>query len=105
MKRPNTYVVATRGVIVGATDASEFADIPLNSAGAKPYSIRIVATVPAYVKVGQVTDNVDVGDILVQPGDAIELAVPRSAAVTRIFAKKVLITGPDGIVQITAIED
>jgi hypothetical protein len=105
MKRPNTYVVATRGVIVGANLDSEFVDLPLNSAGERPYAIRIVSTVPAYVKVGGAADSAEVGDTLVQPGDGIELAVPRSAAVTKIFAKKVFATGPDGIVQITAIED
>lgn len=105
MKRPNTYVVATRGTVVAANLDSEFVDIPLNSAGVKPYAIRIAATVPAYVKVGEITDNAEIGDILIQPGDAIELAVPRSAAVTKIFAKKVFATGSDGIVQITAIED
>lgn len=85
----NTYTGGPISVhAVGATvttgAASANVAIPNDSAGNLPRYIRIAATVESYVKVGNASVAATTNDIMVQPADAVILAVSGAVKVAYI---------------------
>ena len=64
------------GVTVTTGAASVQQAIPTNLAGVLPRFIRVSATTESYVKIGPAGVTSTVNDVLVQPADALILAVP-----------------------------
>lgn len=62
-------------ITTGAASAS--IAIPTASSGEIPRYVRVSATAAAYVKIGGAAVAAAAGDVLVQPGDAVILAIPR----------------------------
>lgn len=99
-----TYQVAVLVTVTGATittsGTSAGATIPNNSAGEKPRYIRVAATAAAYVRIGVGAQTAVTTDMLVQPGDAVVMAVP--SGVTHIAAIQVTAAG---VVQVSPLEN
>lgn len=71
------YVVATTtGVTVTSGAASASVAIPVASDGNRPRYLRVAATVESYIKIGVAGVTATTNDILVQPADAVILAIP-----------------------------
>ena len=88
--------ILPRGVAITTSGASANAAIP-NESGALPQYVRIAATAAAYVRLGLVGDTAAAGDFLVQPGDAIIVAVARCTHVAAIQVTAA------GIVQVSPV--
>lgn len=84
-------------ITTGATSAS--ATIPNMASGTRPNFIRVAATQPAYVRVGTGAQTAVAGDLLVQPADALILAV--GPGTNTIAAIQVTTAG---VVQVSPIE-
>jgi hypothetical protein len=84
-------------ITTGATSAN--ATIPTTSNGTPAKYIRVAATVAAYVKLGPPTPVAAAGDILVQPGDSIVLAVSGATVIAAIQVAAA------GLVQVSPLED
>lgn len=91
-------IVATGGTITTSGTSSRIA-IPNDSGGAAPKYVRVIATNPAYVKVGNSTVTAAAGDAMVQPSDGAILNVSRC---THIAAIQVSVAGT---VQVSPLED
>lgn len=87
------------GAIITTGAASASVAIPNLSSGNRPNFIRVGATQAAYVRVGTGAQTAAAGDLLVQPADAIILAV--GPGTTTIAAIQVTTAG---IVQVSPIE-
>jgi 1-aminocyclopropane-1-carboxylate deaminase/D-cysteine desulfhydrase-like pyridoxal-dependent ACC family enzyme len=81
-------------ITTGATSAS--ASIPNCANGTKPKYIRVASTASAYVKIGT---TAVAGDVLVQPGDSIVLAVAGASTIAAIQVSAA------GTVQVSPLED
>jgi hypothetical protein len=72
------FIVA--GLVTGATvttgAASAQVAIPVGTAGVRPRFIRIAATTESYVKFGVTGVVATTNDVMVQPADALLVAVP-----------------------------
>lgn len=76
-------VVATgTNINFGATATT--VPIPNESAGGTPKYIRVAATQPCYVKIGQAGVTAGAGDVLVQPADAVVMKVLRQTHISVI---------------------
>lgn len=91
-------VVAT-GVNVATTGTSANATIPNMSSGELPRYVRITASTGAYVRIGNGTPVAVNTDMMVQPGDAVILAV---CGLTKIAALQV---SAPGVVQVSPLEN
>jgi hypothetical protein len=87
------------GITIATSGTSANATIPNTSNGTLPKYVRVAATVAAYVKVGPGTPVAAAGDLMVQPGDSVILAV---AGCTKIAAIQVAAAG---VVQVSPLED
>lgn len=88
------------GANLASGAASINAAIPTASSGQIPAKVRISATAPAAVKLGPAGVVAALGDAMVQPGDAITLAVPQG--VTHFAAIQI---SAAGVVNIVPLED
>ena len=71
------FIVATKtGNTVTTGAASAQLTIPTDSAGGVPRFIRVASTTESYVKLGVAGVAATTNDVLVQPADAVILAVP-----------------------------
>lgn len=95
------FITVTKtGVQQASGAASAGSTIPLAQSGEVPRYIRVAATAPACIKIGPGAQTATTGDLQVQPGDAVTLAVPRGCtnfAVIQVSAA--------GLVQISPLED
>lgn len=79
------YITVTAvGTTITTGAASASATIPTDSAGNIPRYVRVSATAACYVKIGVSAATATANDILVQPADAVILAVP--SGITKIAA-------------------
>ena len=69
-------VATTTGVTVTTSGASASVSIPVASDGSRPRFLRIAATTESYFKIGVAGVTATNQDILVQPADAVILAIP-----------------------------
>ena len=72
----NMTVVKT-GVNIATSGTSSRVLLPFASSGEVPRYVRIAASVAAHVTLGTVATNAQSTDMLVQPGDAVTITVPR----------------------------
>lgn len=69
-------VATTTGVTVTSGSSSASVAIPNAADGNKPRFIRVASTGECYIKVGVSGVAATTGDIMVQPADAVLLAIP-----------------------------
>jgi hypothetical protein len=94
----HTQIFATgKTLTTGAASVNTTLPVTVNGTPAK--WVRIASTAAAYVKVGPAGIAAVAGDVMVQPGDSIKLAV---AGATTIAAIQV---SAAGTVQISACEE
>jgi hypothetical protein len=79
----NMTVLKT-GVNIATSATSANASLPTAQSGEVPRYVRVTATVAAHVKIGTAGVAAVAADLMVQPGDAVILVVPRG--VTTIAA-------------------
>lgn len=91
-------VVAT-GVNISTSGTSASATIPNMSSGELPRYIRVTASTGAYVRIGNGTVTAVNTDMMVQPGDAVIIAVFN---LTKIAALQV---SSPGVVQVSPLEN
>ncbi|WP_367256513.1 hypothetical protein [Pseudomonas sp. stari2] len=91
--------VVVTGVSITTSGTSASTNIPLCQSGEVPRYIRIAATAPACVRLGNGTVTAVTTDLQVQPGDAVILAVHQ---LTKIAAIQVAAAG---IVQVSPLEN
>lgn len=92
--------VAATGVSITTSSVSANVAIPNTSGGTKPVYIRIAASQPACVKVGVGVQTATLGDMQVQPGDAVVLQIPAG-----ILNIAVIQVAAPGVVQISPLEN
>ena len=99
-----TYEVAVLVTVTGASittsGTSAGTTIPVNSAGERPRYIRVASTAAAHVRIGVGAQTAVTTDMLVQPGDAVVMAVP--SGVTHVAAIQ---TTAAGVVIVTPMEN
>jgi hypothetical protein len=95
----NMTVVKT-GVNIATSGTSANSPIPTASSGELPRYVRISASVAAHVKLGTAAVAAVVADLMVQPGDAAVIVVPRG--LTHIAAIQ---DTAAGTVNIVPLED
>lgn len=100
MAYDDALIVFQTGVTITTSGTSARVAMGNTSAGALPRFVRIAATAAAYVKFGDNTVTASAGDLLVQPADAVVLAVPKGA--TNVAAIQV---SSAGVVQISSLEN
>jgi predicted metal-binding protein len=93
-----TVVKTGANITTSATSAR--VAIPTAQSGEIPRYIRIAAINPCHVCLGTVASNAVITDTLVQPADAITLAVPRG--MTHVCAIQ---DAAAGLVNIVPLED
>lgn len=92
--------VTATGVSITTGAASSGGALPNASSGEVPRYVRIAASAAACVRIGPGAQTAVATDMLVQPGDAVVLAVPRG--VTNVAAIQLTAAG---IVIVTPLED
>jgi SH3-like domain-containing protein len=92
--------VTATGVLITTSGVSAGSALPNASSGEVPRYVRIAATAAATVRMGAGAQTAVTTDLLVQPGDAVVLTVPRG--VTHIAALQVTAAG---VVQVSPVED
>jgi hypothetical protein len=95
----NAITAVVTGISIATTGTSASATLPNDSAGNVPRYIRIAATQPACVRLGNGTVTAVTTDLQVQPGDAVVLAV---CGYTKIAAIQV---ASAGVVQVSPLEN
>jgi hypothetical protein len=77
------FITVTAVGFTAATGAASAASaIPVTSSGSRPNYVRVSAINESYVKLGLVGVAATANDIMIQPGDSINLSVP--AGITHI---------------------
>lgn len=94
---PVTITAAGVNITTGAASAS--ATIPNDSAGNLPRYIRVSASAAAYVKLGIGSATATANDTMVQPGDALIMAISGN---NKIAALQV---SAAGAVQVSPLEN
>lgn len=92
--------VTVTGVSITTGAASSGGALPNASSGEVPRYVRIAASAAACVRIGPGAQTAVATDMLVQPGDAVVLAVPRG--VTHVAAIQL---SAAGVVIVTPLED
>jgi hypothetical protein len=93
--------VTAAGITVTTGAASASVNIPVASDGNVPRYVRVAATTESYIKMASNTPTATTNDILVQPADAVILAVP--AGVTKLAYIQGTSTGKVNIVPLENI--
>lgn len=92
------YITVTAtGVSITTGAASSGGALPNASSGEVPRYVRVAASVAACVRIGIGAQTAVATDLLVQPGDAVVLAVPRGCthvAAIQLAAAGVVIVSP-----------
>lgn len=91
------FTVTVTGVSITTGAASSGGALPNASSGEVPRYVRIAASVAACVRIGVGAQTAVATDLLVQPGDAVILAVPRGCthvAAIQLAAAGVVIVSP-----------
>ncbi|WP_343577944.1 hypothetical protein [Pseudomonas sp.] len=96
----SAITVTVTGATIATGAASASAGIPKASSGEYPRYIRIAATAAAYVRIGKGAQTAIATDLLVQPGDAVVLAV--ASGLDTVAAIQVTAAG---VVQISPLEN
>lgn len=91
--------VVASGINIPTTGTSASASIPVMLSGELPRYIRITASTGAYVRIGNGTPVAVNTDMMVQPGDAVIIAVFN---LTKIAALQV---SAPGVVQVSPLEN
>lgn len=91
--------VTVTGISIATSGTSASATLPNMQSGELPRYIRIAATAPACVRLGNGTVTAVTTDLQVQPGDAVILAVGN---LTKIAAIQVAAAG---VVQVSPLEN
>lgn len=99
MKRDDVITIAKDGATVTTGVASAAIPIPTNSAGTKPLYVRVTATNESYVQLGSATVAATANSLLVQPADAVMLAVGGHSHIAAIQG------AATGRVNVTPLED
>lgn len=97
---PNFVTVTSTGKNLATSAASAGTTLPTAQSGEVPRYVRVAATSAAYFRMGAGVQTAVAGDLLIQPGDSIILAVPQG--ITNAAALQVTAAG---IVQISPLED
>ena len=92
--------VTTTGVSITTGAASTGGALPTASSGEIPRYIRIAASAAACVRIGVGAQTAVATDMLVQPGDAVVITVPRGC--THVAAIQLTAAG---VVIVTPVED
>jgi aspartate/methionine/tyrosine aminotransferase len=92
--------VTVTGVSITTGAASSGGALPVASSGEIPRYVRVAASVAACVRIGVGAQTAVATDLLVQPGDAVILAVPRGC--THVAAIQLAAAG---VVIVTPLED
>jgi SH3-like domain-containing protein len=92
--------VTTTGVSITTGAASSGGALPNASSGEVPRYVRIAASVAACVRIGPGAQTAVATDMLVQPGDAVVITVPRGC--THVAAIQLAAAG---VVIVTPVED
>ena len=92
--------VTATGVSITTGAASSGGALPNASSGEVPRYVRIAASAAACVRIGVGAQTAVATDLLVQPGDAVVLAVPRG--VTHVAAIQL---SAAGVVIVSPVED
>ena len=92
--------VTVTGVSITTGAASSGGALPVASSGEIPRYVRIAASAAACVRIGVGAQTAVATDLLVQPGDAVILAVPRGC--THVAAIQLAAAG---VVIVTPLED
>jgi len=93
----NFLTVAVTGVSITTGAASSGGALPNASSGEVPRYVRIAASAAACVRIGVGAQTAVATDLLVQPGDAVILAVPRGCthvAAIQLSAAGIVIVSP-----------
>lgn len=94
------FTVTVTGVSITTGAASSGGALPNASSGEVPRYVRIAASVAACVRIGVGAQTAVATDMLVQPGDAVVIAVPRGC--THVAAIQL---SAAGVVIVTPVED
>ena len=89
--------VTVTGVSITTGAASSGGALPVASSGEIPRYVRVAASAAACVRIGVGAQTAVATDLLVQPGDAVILAVPRGCthvAAIQLAAAGVVIVSP-----------
>lgn len=73
----NNMTVLKTGVNIPTSGTSASSPLPTASSGETPRYVRISASVAAHVKLGTSAVTAVAADMMVQPGDAVVIVVPR----------------------------
>lgn len=92
--------VTVTGVSITTGAASSGGTLPNASSNEVPRYVRIAASVAACVRIGVGAQTAVATDMLVQPGDAVVIAVPRGC--THVAAIQLAAAG---VVIVTPLED
>jgi voltage-gated potassium channel Kch len=95
----NAITVTSTGVSITTSGVSASATIPFDMGNAVPKYIRVAATAAAYVRIGNGTPTAVTTDLLVQPGDAVILAVCGLKSISAIQVTAA------GVVQVSPVEN
>jgi len=96
----NFLTVTVTGVSITTGAASSGGTLPNASSGEVPRYVRVAASAAACVRIGAGAQTAVATDMLVQPGDAVIMAVPRGC--THVAAIQL---SAAGIVIVTPLED
>jgi aspartate/methionine/tyrosine aminotransferase len=91
------FTVTATGVSIASGLVSAGSALPVASSGEIPRYVRIAASLAACVRIGVGAQTAVATDLLVQPGDAVILAVPRGCthvAAIQLAAAGVVIVSP-----------
>lgn len=96
----NSITVVSTGSNTASGAASAGTTIPLCLSGEVPRYIRVAASVAAYFRIGGGAQTAVITDMMVQPGDAVVISVPKG--VTNYACLQV---GSAGVVQVSPMEN
>lgn len=94
----NGLMVSTTGASITTSGASASANIPVDGSGRVPYYIRVAATAACYFRITTGASTAVATDMLIQPGDAVILAVQSCtvASALQVTAAGIVIITPLG---------
>lgn len=96
----NNMTVIKTGVNLATSAASAISPLPTAQSGEIPRYVRIAASVAAHVRLGIAGTTALATDMMVQPGDAVTVVVPRG--ITHVAAIQ---DTAAGTVNVVPLED
>lgn len=95
----DAITIFKRGAIITTSATSANVAMPTDSSGNSPRYVRITASNPSYVALGVSGVVAAAGDFIVQPGDAVVVAVNGATFVAAIQQSAA------GVVQISGLDN